>query len=72
VDVLWPRQRVVVELDGYAFHSHRGAFEGDRVRDAAMQVAGYRIVRITHRRLEREAAAIAAELKELLKGGDAS
>jgi len=34
VDLLWPDQRLVVEVDGYAFHSHRAAFERDRRRDA--------------------------------------
>jgi very-short-patch-repair endonuclease len=67
VDVLWPRQRVVVELDGYAFHSHHGAFERDRARDTAMQAAGYRIVRVTHRRLKHEGPVLAAELRQLLE-----
>jgi very-short-patch-repair endonuclease/predicted transcriptional regulator of viral defense system len=66
VDVLWPRRRVVVELDGYAFHSHRGAFEDDRARDSGMIAAGYRVVRVTHRRLTREASTLAAELRALL------
>jgi hypothetical protein len=66
VDALWPTQRLVVELDGFAFHRHRAAFERDRARDAALQVAGYRIVRLTHRRLVREPDPVAAELRRLL------
>ena len=66
VDALWPRQRLVVEADGYAFHRHRAAFERDRVRDAALQAAGYRVVRLTYRRLIREPDAIAIELRRLL------
>jgi hypothetical protein len=31
VDFLWPDHRLVVEVDGYAFHSHRGSFERDRL-----------------------------------------
>jgi len=65
-DAYWPAQRLVVELDGWSFHSHRAAFERDRARDAAMQAAGYRVIRITHRRLERQPAAIANELRCLL------
>ena len=33
VDALWPKQRVIVEVDGYAYHHHRAAFERDRARD---------------------------------------
>jgi very-short-patch-repair endonuclease len=51
VDALWPAQRLIVELDGYQYHRTRRAFESDRVRDAELQLAGYRTLRITHRRL---------------------
>lgn len=68
VDFLWPRQQLVVELDGYAFHRSRGAFERDRVRDAVLAVAGYRILRITAARLDREPDAVAAAIRALLSG----
>ena len=67
VDVLWPRQRLIVELDGFAFHRHRAAFERDRRRDAALQAAGYRIIRLTHRRLEQEPTTVVVELHRLLR-----
>jgi predicted transcriptional regulator of viral defense system len=67
VDAFWPRERLIVELDGYAFHRHRAAFEDDRAKDAGRQVAGYRAMRITDWRLEREPDAIAAEIRALLK-----
>ena len=66
VDAFWPRERVIVELDGYAFHRHRAAFESDRSKDVARQVAGYRAIRVTDRRLEREPATVAAEIHALL------
>jgi very-short-patch-repair endonuclease len=66
VDAFWPAQRLMVEADSFAFHGHRAAFERDRARDAAMQVAGYRVIRLTHRRMERESATIAKELRQLL------
>jgi very-short-patch-repair endonuclease len=56
----------VVELDGYAFHSSRAAFERDRARDAQLQLAGYRVVRVTDRRLTREPEALVRELESLL------
>ena len=66
VDALWPQQRLVVELDGFSFHRHRAAFERDRARDATLQAAGYRVVRFTYRRLEREPTTVAEELRSLL------
>jgi very-short-patch-repair endonuclease len=67
VDALWPRQRLAAELDSWEFHSHRAAFERDRIRDAALQVAGYRTIRITHRRLHDEPATLLEQLRALLK-----
>ncbi len=67
VDALWPKQRLVAELDGFAFHRHRAAFERDRARDAALQAAGFRVVRFTYRRLEREPDEVAAQLRALLE-----
>jgi Protein of unknown function (DUF559) len=66
VDAHWPAQGLVVELDGFAYHGHRAAFERDRARDAALQAAGYRVVRLTHRQLRREAPRIATQLRKLL------
>jgi very-short-patch-repair endonuclease len=66
VDALWPRQRLIVELDGYAFHRTRAAFERDRTRDSELQLAGYRVLRITSRRLDCERAAVARAVRSLL------
>jgi very-short-patch-repair endonuclease len=67
VDASWPGQRLVVELDGYGFHSHRAAFERDRRRDTALQLAGYRVLRITYRRITSEPAAVVAILRQALQ-----
>jgi hypothetical protein len=66
VDALWPAARLVAELDGFAFHRHRAAFERDRARDAALLVAGYHVIRITQRRLSSEGPQIATEIRNLL------
>jgi very-short-patch-repair endonuclease len=66
VDALWPRQRLAAELDSWEFHGHRAAFERDRARDSALQVAGYRIIRVTHRRIHSEADKLGAEISALL------
>lgn len=60
VDALFERECLIVELDGYAFHSGRTAFERDRNRDADTLAAGYPTVRLTWERMiggpQREAA----------------
>jgi very-short-patch-repair endonuclease len=66
VDAFWPDRKLMVEADSWAFHRHRVAFERDRERDAAMQAEGFRVVRLTHRRLEREPAKVASQLRRLL------
>jgi very-short-patch-repair endonuclease len=59
-DFLWPAERLIVEVDGYRFHGHRQVFERDRRRHAAHVLAGYRVIRITWRRLTGEPLAVAA------------
>lgn len=66
VDAFWPAAGLVVELDSWEFHRHRAAFERDRARDPKFMLAGYRTIRVTHRRLDREAQALAAEIRALL------
>ena len=67
VDGLWPDQCLIVELDGFATHGTRRAFEEDRSLDRALLLAGYRVTRITWRQLTAEPAALAAEFELLLK-----
>jgi predicted transcriptional regulator of viral defense system len=68
VDAAWLAARLLVELDSWEHHAHRAAFERDRKRDVALIVAGYRTIRVTHRRLDREAATLAGEIRRLLTG----
>jgi len=66
VDALWPAAKLVVELDSWEHHGHRASFERDRARDLKLMLAGHRTIRVTHRRLDREAAQLAAEIRQLL------
>ena len=66
VDMAWPDRRLVVELDSYAFHHTRAAFERDRARDAALQLQGYRVLRVTDRQLDDEPEAIVRTIRALL------
>ena len=57
---------LVVELDGHDSHRTRAAFERDRQRDTALQLAGYRVLRITYRRLQSDPAAVLGAVRSLL------
>jgi very-short-patch-repair endonuclease len=64
VDFLWPAQRLVVEVDGFRYHSSRVAFERDRARDAELAALGYRVVRVTWRQIAEEPYAVVARLAQ--------
>ena len=66
VDFLWLSQRLVVEVDGFAFHGSRAAFERDRRRDADLTMAGYRVIRVTWRQIVHHPEAVIARLAALL------
>ena len=66
VDLLWRAERLIVEVDGYAFHSSRSAFERDRRRDADLGADGYRVLRLTWRRITQHPEAVVATLAAAL------
>lgn len=66
-DCLYAAERLVVELDGRAFHARRAQMRADRLRDTRYQVAGYLILRLVWDDLHPdEAAATAARVTALL------
>jgi very-short-patch-repair endonuclease len=66
LDFAWPEEKVAVETDGWATHGRRQAFEDDRARDAFLLAAGWRVLRVTYRRLRREPMLVAAQLAAVL------
>lgn len=68
-DCMWPEQRLIAELDGRGVHRTDRAFESDRQRDRILLVEGWRSTRVTWLQLHGEPAAIAADLRELLRAG---
>jgi hypothetical protein len=63
VDALWSDAKLIVELDSWDHHRSRRAFEEDRRRDAALQLAGYVVLRITWRRFEQEPEEVAGSIR---------
>jgi very-short-patch-repair endonuclease len=72
VDLHWPSNNLVVEFDGWAYHSTRAAFERDRRRDADLQLAGQRVLRVTDRMLTRGRDALTARLAVALHASGTS
>jgi very-short-patch-repair endonuclease len=66
VDFLWRAARLVAEIDGFAFHATREAFERDRRRDTALEAAGFRVLRFTWRQVTREPFRVIAQVAETL------
>ena len=65
-DFVWREQAVVVETDGGAAHGTARARERDRIKDARLLLAGWRVIRVTWMRLLSEPGQVARELQQLL------
>lgn len=65
--MLYPRERVIVEIDSAEFHMDRDSFERDRKRDAIMLEAGIVTVRITDERMKHEPLQEASRLLAILE-----
>jgi hypothetical protein len=68
VDALFVKERVIIELDGYRYHSDPATFRSDRVRDRDHLADGYVTVRITWDRIHETAIHEAAQLHRILAG----
>ena len=66
VDFLWRQQGVVVEIDGFRYHSGHRAFQHDRRKDATLQAAGLLTMRVTWNQMHTEAYAVIARLAATL------
>jgi hypothetical protein len=63
VDFVWPRARLIVEVDGYAFHRSPTAFATDRERDVALVLAGYRVLRFTWEQVTQRPSYVARSVR---------
>ena len=66
LDVYWPEQRFAVELDTYAKHGTKAAFERDHLRDEDLALAGIELIRVTDVRFHREPEAVLRRVATLL------
>lgn len=66
VDLVWPEQRLIVEVDGYRFHSSRDQFEFDRMKWTELRAAGYEVMPVTWRQITRRPGWLIARVSETL------
>ncbi len=66
VDFLWAGERVIVEVDSYAYHGDRSAFERDHETDLDLIAAGYDVHHITDRMLSRDPRPFVANVRRAL------
>ena len=65
-DAYWPREKVIVEVDGYRAHGHWAAFQRDRARDNRLVGAGYLVLRFTWHQLTAQPLLVVAEIVRAL------
>lgn len=66
VDCLWREQRLVVEIDGFTYHSGTRAYDRDRVRDDELESVGYRVRRVTYSQIRGDGHATVARIARAL------
>jgi very-short-patch-repair endonuclease len=63
VDFVWRDRRLIVEVDGYAYHRSPTAFEADRERDVTLTTKGWRVLRFTWAQITRRPVWVAAAIR---------
>jgi very-short-patch-repair endonuclease len=66
VDCRWPKEKLIVELDGYRFHRSRHAFEQDRQRERQAYARGDQLRRYTWADVVEHPAPTLSELRAVL------
>lgn len=67
VDVVWFEHRFALELDSRAYHDGSSAFETDRERDIALELAGFAVQRVTWRMFTDRREVVRALLDQRLR-----
>ncbi|MGX9788187.1 DUF559 domain-containing protein [Mycobacterium sp. MMS18-G62] len=63
VDVAFPKQKVTIETDGWAFHSSQEDFQNDRERQNKIALLGWQVLRFTWLDLTEYPDRVIAEIK---------
>jgi len=66
LDIFWPTLGIAIEIDGWAHHSSRRRFEGDRRKDNWLRSRGIQVIRLTWRQITRDATASAVQVGQAI------
>lgn len=66
LDLLWPAERCVVEIDGPE-HCEPARFEADRRRDVQLQLDGYAVLRFTNARVRHDVEAVVDQIGKFIQ-----
>ena len=64
--MLWRREQVVVELDGYGNHRSPAPMKRDRRKELALREAGFRPLRYSAEQLTHHGQAVLADVRRAL------
>ena len=67
VDFVWPKHRLIVEVDALSTHTSPFHFERDRRKDAELTLLGYTVIRVTRRQLQEEPDVVVARIAAALR-----
>ena len=62
-DLVFDDVKLIVEIDGFAYHGDRDAFERDRQRQNALTAAGWTVLRFTWRQVHENPIAVIAQIE---------
>jgi len=66
VDLCWPKKRLVVELDGAAFHGDTMSRQRDLAKTRDLKARGFRVLRISYREMNDDPEGAAARIEAAL------
>ncbi|MDF9618393.1 DUF559 domain-containing protein [Pseudomonas entomophila] len=67
VDFFLKDARLIIELDGHAYHSTKEQLEKDAIKQRYLTRAGYTVIRFTGREIVRDVQACVAEVRQMYK-----
>ena len=66
-DLLDERLRLIIEVDGWSAHGHRGAFQRDRTRQNVLVAAGYTVLRYTASDVAHRLPGVLSQVREVVE-----
>jgi very-short-patch-repair endonuclease len=69
IDVAFPKQKVAIETDGWAFHSSQDDFQNDRERQNKIALLGWQVLRFTWLDLTEYPQRVLAEIRFAIAHG---